>query len=98
MKTRKIVPKRANDFSKPIAVSNKPIYPRITLSVKDIPEIKDWKVGETYEVELTLKQVGVSNNEYENSASFEIRAVSVEDPDEEDEEDEGEDDDNEGGA
>lgn len=43
------------------AVEGKNHYPSILhLDEGDIPEIKDWKVGEEYEVELKVKMVKAS--------------------------------------
>lgn len=33
-------------------------HPHINLGEKELPAIKDWKVGQTYTVELTVKEEG----------------------------------------
>lgn len=38
--------------------------PRITFTAKDLPEIKSWKVGGKYHLELEVEQVSMSKNEY----------------------------------
>lgn len=53
------------------------------LSAVNLPEIKGWKVGNSYEVTAKLKMTSLSENEYEGkkeiSASFEI--VNINDRD-----------------
>lgn len=67
-------------------VAAKPSYPKLTLSYKELPEAKDWKNGETYTLELTVKQIGSRDDEYGSQVTLEIRKIGVED--EEDGEDE----------
>jgi hypothetical protein len=41
--------------------------PTISLSSKDLPEIADWKVGNTYEIVLTVKQTELrQGSEYDD--------------------------------
>ncbi len=80
MKTRTIKPARPLDMP---MVSNAKSYPRLTISYKDLPEAKDWKVGETYELEVSVKLVGQRMDEYSNEASFEIHSVAVDNDDDE---------------
>ncbi len=50
--------------------------PTIHLTSKDLPEIKNWKVGESYDLIISVKQTGL--NEGQNGmmmASFEIQSV-----------------------
>lgn len=80
MKTRIIRPKRASLVS-PIKAALD-VYPTVTLSHRDLPEAKDWKVGETYHVEMDIKMVGTNqsddkNNDYRNSSEFEIKKIVV---------------------
>lgn len=93
-KMRKIVPLR-HDPSKgygPVPESSdakiKKVYPKLTLSFKDLPEAKDWKVDETYELELEVKMVGLRYDEYSQEATFEIHEVGIEDEAGEDDEEE----------
>ena len=37
------------------------------LSTEDLPDIKDWSVGKTYTIELKVKQMSSSINNYEGS-------------------------------
>lgn len=53
------------------------------LPIKKLPEMKDWKPGEEYEISLKVKQTSLN----ENSAGFEV--ISAETDEEEDEEDDG---------
>lgn len=42
--------------------------PSLSLTENDLPEIENWKVGDTYKIELTVKQTYASvGNEYESS-------------------------------
>lgn len=76
--------------------NNEKHYPTLSLSIRDIPEIKDWKVGETYNVALELKQVSMSQHKEGGGASFEILGYRIEDDEDyEDEDDEDESDDDE---
>lgn len=48
-----------------MATQAKPSKPQpmpnmLSLDSEDLPEIKDWKVGETYEVTLKIKQISAS--------------------------------------
>lgn len=76
MKIRKITPKRMSDMAIPMK-SEKEIYPKLCLSYKDLPEAKDWKNGETYTLEITVKQIGSRDDEYGSEATFEIHKVGV---------------------
>lgn len=61
----------------------------LRLSEKELPEIKDWEVGKTYEVVLTVKQMSkrqgsewdTSADSKEVQATFEIVNVEVEEDD-----------------
>lgn len=83
MINRNIRPQRWNENT-PIALNDK-IYPSLTLSFKDLPEAKDWQSGETYELEITVKQISKREDENGGSATFEIRKIGVDDDDEADE-------------
>lgn len=54
-------------------------YPSmITLTEKDLPEIKKWKVDGKYKVELSLKQISSNRSMYGDkllTATFEITKV-----------------------
>jgi hypothetical protein len=51
--------------------------PRISLSSKDLPEIKDWKVGETYRLsEVIMKQRSAHAGHHGViEAEFEVESV-----------------------
>lgn len=51
--------------------------PSLHLNNKDLPEIKDWKVGETYEVIVKLKMESKMDFKKEISANFEISDILV---------------------
>lgn len=55
------------------------IKPSVYLKSKDLPQIKDWEVGNKYTLLMRVKQTSLSENEYEGrkemSASFEILDV-----------------------
>lgn len=51
------------------------------ISVKQLPEIKKWKVGKEYELCIKVKMTALRDGEYGEkglSASFEIQNISVE--------------------
>lgn len=51
--------------------------PSIHLTDKDLPEIKDWKVGETYEVIMKIKMNSKMDFKKELSAGFEVSDILV---------------------
>jgi len=61
------------------AMSEQKAY--LTLSDKDLPEIKDWQVGQTYTVILTVKQTSLNQNEMDGqqnvSANFEVMSAKA---------------------
>ena len=38
--------------------------PSFSLTEKDLPEIKEWKVGKRYKLEMEVEQVEISKDEY----------------------------------
>lgn len=54
-----------------------PSKPMISLSSKDLPEIKKWKVGKEYEIELKVKQKGMRDEDGVMRAEFEIVEAKV---------------------
>ena len=38
--------------------------PRVTFTAEDVPEIKDWKIGEKYYLELEVEQVAAEKDRY----------------------------------
>ncbi len=62
------------------------IYPSLSLPLSDIPEAKDWKVGEPYTIELTVKMKSIHQDKTGGDVSFEIVKLGVEDEEEEGEE------------
>jgi hypothetical protein len=51
--------------------------PMLHVSDKDLPEIKDWKTGETYEVIVKMKMVSKTDYNKEVSAGFEVSDILV---------------------
>lgn len=43
-------------------LSDMPYSPSVNFDTKQIPEIKDWEVGETYQVVFEIKQMNKSEN------------------------------------
>lgn len=69
---------KPTDFSA-TPISSEKHYPSLYLGLKDIPEAKDWEIGETYKVLLTLKMTGLSErSEGQGNADFEIHKIAVE--------------------
>lgn len=85
-KYTRITPRSYKD-DMPMSTRDDKHYPTINLSLKDLPEAKDWKVGETYNVSFKLKQVSKNESKNGGTVTFEICGRHVED-----EEDTGEDD------
>lgn len=86
-KYKRITPRSWKDNMSPSTGDDKN-YPTINISLKDLPEAKDWKVGETYFVGFELKQVSMSQSKNGGNATFEIHGRHIEDEkDWEDEED-----------
>lgn len=59
-----------------------PEKPTIRLDSKVLPEIKEWKVGKTYEVHLKIRQVEahedkLSDNKKQLHARFEVLKAEV---------------------
>lgn len=77
--------KIGKDGMYPDAVESKGdvIYPTFYISIKDLPEAKDWKIGGVYDVTLRLKQTGVNIHKHEGKkedygdASFEIHGIQT---------------------
>lgn len=86
MTTRIIRPTRYSEMSS-MTMDDK-FYPKFTIGLDDFPEAGDWKVGETYEVVLTVKQIAKNQDKSGGSATFEIRKIETDD---EEEAEEGED-------
>ena len=40
------------------------MMPTVSLDAEDLPEIKDWRVGEKYKLELEVEQVSASKDDY----------------------------------
>jgi hypothetical protein len=54
-----------------------PSKPTISLDSKCLPELKDWKVGKTYEIHLKIRETGVHEDRYDDNkkrlhATFEV--------------------------
>lgn len=53
------------------------IVPEVRLTAKDLPAIKDWAVGQSYCLEMTVKLVGLHQDSYDKTmnGTFEIKDV-----------------------
>lgn len=60
-----------------------------SLTVKDLPALKDWEVGKTYDLEMTVKLVGMRQDSYDKTmnGTFEVKDVQEDTPEEDDSED-----------
>lgn len=62
------------------------IYPHFNIGIQHLPEAKDWKIGQTYDITLRVKQTGVHISRNETSkkdigdASFEILGIEPHGP------------------
>lgn len=63
-----------------LAEDDMPEYkPTLHLTDKDLPDISKWKVGQTYEITMKVRQTGIHEN-YDksgNGADFEIESVEA---------------------
>lgn len=83
---------KPTNFSRLVEPSrNTDIYPEFSLSLKQFPMAKDWKVGEKYHLELTVRQSRMSQGKgNDGSVTFEILEIEGETPEEDmNEEEEG---------
>lgn len=78
---RKVKPKQDEYVTGPAlkAKKSEPRYPSMRLDLDTIPEAKNWKVGESYRIEVEVKMTGLSQSRYDNSAEFEIRKIEADD-------------------
>lgn len=54
--------------------------PTLSLSSNDLKDIKNWKVGETYDLDLTVKQKSMHlNSDGSVDATFDVQDVTAED-------------------
>ena len=53
----------------------------MSINEKELPEIKDWKIGEKYKIEVTVEMTGISKDTWSEgepiSASFKIDGHSI---------------------
>ena len=52
--------------------------PTFQITAKELPDIKNWKVGQTYTMEVKAKQISYRVDNNETSASFEIVSIKPE--------------------
>lgn len=49
--------------------------PRLTVNVEQIPEIKDWSVGEEYDLNIRGKMVAVRDGEFDEDSPMEATFI-----------------------
>lgn len=49
------------------------MLPSFSLSAKDLPEIKSWKVGKKYKLEMEVEMVSLNKDEYGKMSSMDAR-------------------------
>lgn len=53
--------------------------PHLDVTDKDVSDLKNWKVGDTYKLEVTVKMTSLSTNEYNGEktvrACFDVESV-----------------------
>lgn len=52
-------------------------YPTLHLDTSVVPEMKDWEVGEEYEMVIRVKQKSRNESEHHTSGSFDVVAYHV---------------------
>jgi len=77
LKLTKIKPESWND-EMPMGKTH---YPYLNLDSDEVPEVKDWEVGKTYQIVLEVKQTSKSQNKEKKDvvtgASFDIVAYGI---------------------
>lgn len=65
--------------------------PTLYLTDKDLPELKTWDIGKTYNLEITVKLISRSEREYdgkkEMTGSFDVTNITVDNDNDDQEED-----------
>lgn len=56
---------------------NKKYLPSFTITAKDLPAIKNWEVGNTYEVKIKVKMESLTEKEERTRAELEIQGIEV---------------------
>jgi hypothetical protein len=73
--------KNSNEVAEGMGID---MAPRIHLTVDDLPDIKNWDVGETYTVSMKLKQTSLQEGGWDGkqplSADFRIVSVNGKSP------------------
>lgn len=65
---------------------NEKVLPRLDLSLKDLPEAKDWEVGKKYPLDLEVKMTGMHQSKNSDGrVEFEIVKIGVEEDENEEE-------------
>ena len=84
---RKVKPKSVDEEYGPMRAKGgkEKIYPKIRIHTDHLPEAKDWKVGESHEIHMKGKMVGLSQSKFQNEAEFEITHIEPKDKDDEEE-------------
>jgi hypothetical protein len=67
-KTHTLKGAKGYDFSEPSR-----LLPSFSLSTKDLPDIKNWSVGQKYKLEIEVEQTEMSMNEYAPGAPLSAR-------------------------
>ena len=89
-KLNKVIPETQKSFNE---MRKAKIYPTFQLDDEDLPELKDWKVGEKYTVIMEVEQLsmrqgsewqGADTKDKKTYATFKILRVGVEEEKEED--------------
>lgn len=88
MKDEKMHKVKGESFGMDMPAKKTRILPTIRLTDEDLPEIKDWKVGEKYTLVMEVEQIsmrqgdewqGADNKDKRIHATFKITNVGVED-------------------
>lgn len=84
---RKVTPKRGY----PGLESAEPYYPTLFVSSDDLPEVKDWEVGESYCIEVKVTMTGKNDYKGAINGTFDIKKFCLADAEGDDLEDDEED-------
>ena len=72
---KKIKVSKPEEMDSPMAGPSRHYYPpSFSIDSEQMPEIKNWKVGNTYRLEIEVVQKSLESNEKSTSARFDIVA------------------------
>lgn len=62
-------------MDEPCEMSKEEIMPTLRVSAKNLPEVKNWKVDETYKVVVEMQMSGINKYGDDYEATFKIKSI-----------------------